>query len=244
MLTLLFLAQAAAGPAAPAAPPTDRCMAMLKLPAESATATADQWEKAGGGAIARQCLGLARANRGDWTGAAQAFEGAGQLARSDDPRTATYWAQAGNAWLAAGEPARAIPALDRALAAPGLVGFDRGEAELDRGRALALTGDRTNARVAIDRALALADEDPFAWLLSATLARQAGDLARAKTDIAQAVARAADDPSVQLEAGNIAARAGDAAAARAAWEQVVKLRPGSPQAKAATSALAQFAGGA
>lgn len=244
MLTMLLLVQAVAGPAAPAPPPDDRCVALMKQPAETATASAQQWERAGGGAVARQCLGLNFANRGEWAAAAAAFESAGRLAQTDDPRTATYWAQAGNAWLAAGQAAKAIPALESALASKDLVGFDRGEVELDRGRALALTGDRTGARVAIDRALTTADEDPLAWLLSATLARQMGDLARAKTDIAAAIARAADDPSVQLEAGNIAALGGDRAAAKAAWSQVVKLRPDSPQAKAATAALAQFGGGA
>lgn len=244
MLTILFLGQAVAGPAAPTPAPEDRCVALMKLPDAAATAAAEQWQRAGGGAAARQCIGLAKANRGDWAGAAVAFESAGQLARPDDPRAATYWAQAGNAWLAAGQPAKAVPALESALGSKDLPGFERGEIELDRGRALALTGDRSGARVAIDRALSLAEEDPLAWLLSATLARQSGDLARAKTDIAQAVIRAADDPSVQLEAGNIAALSGDQAAAKAAWSQVVKLRPSSPQAEAATRALAQFGGGA
>lgn len=244
MLTLLLLVQAAAGPAATPPPADDRCVALMKQPAEAAGATALQWERSGGGAIARQCLGLNFANRGDWAGAAAAFEGAGRLAQGDDPRVATYWAQAGNAWLAAGQAGKAIPALERALASKDLVGFDRGEVELDRGRALALTGDRAGARMAIDRALTDADEDPLAWLLSATLARQMGDLSRARTDIGQAVTRAADDPSVQLEAGNIAALAGDEAAAKAAWSLVVKLRPDSAQAKAATTALAQFGGGA
>ena len=237
MLTL-FLALQAAAPAA--APPDDRCVALMKQPVGVATASAMQWERTVGGAVARQCLGLNFANRGDWAGAAAAFEGAARLAQSDDPRIATYWAQAGNAWLAAGQPAKAVPALERALAAKDLAGFDRGQAELDHGRALALTGDRAGARGAIDRALPLVDEDPLVWLLSATLARQTGDLARARTDIAQAVGRAADDPAVQLEAGNIAARSGDEAGAKAAWQQVVKLRPDSPQGKAAAAALAQF----
>ena len=89
-------------------------------------------------------------------------------------------------------------------------------------------------------ALTLAADDPLAWLLSATLARQAGDLSRAKADIGQALRRAADDAAVQLEAGNIAAASGDELGAKTAWSEVIKLRPDSPQAKAAEAALAQF----
>lgn len=195
----------------------------------------------GGRYFARQCQGIANANLGQWSLAATAFEDAARDAENKrDVRAANYWAQAGNAWLAAGDGTKGRAALDAALANPALIGLLRGEAELDRARALVAAGDKPGARAGIDRALGLAGDDPLAWLLSATLARQMGDLSRAKADIGQAVRRSADDVSVQLEVGNIAAAGGDEAAAKVAWAQVVRLKPDSPQAKSAEAALAQF----
>ena len=174
-------------------------------------------------------------------GPSAAFEEAARDAENArDVRSANYWAQAGNAWLAAGEHAKARAALDAALASGHLSGLALGEARLDRARALVAAGDAEGARGDIDRALADAKDDPLAWLLSATLARRQGDLPRAKKDIAEALRRSGDDPQVQLEAGNIAAIDGNEAGARSAWGRVIELAPGSPTADAARKALAQF----
>ena len=219
----------------------DACVARGATDPDAAARAADDWIAEGGSVVARQCLGLIRAHQQDWRAAGQAFDAAAAAAvTAQDERAATLFAQAGNAWLAAGDAPHARTALDAALASPQLNGLQRGEAELDRARAAEASGDRTEARAAIDRALPLAGDDPLAWLLSATLARRAGDLPRAKADIGEALRRSADDVSVQLEAGNIAAAAGDASGAKAAWNEAKRLRPGSPQALAAGAALAQF----
>lgn len=190
----------------------------------------------------RACLGLALAGQDRYAEAAPAFEEAARAAElKRDALAARYWAQAGNAWLAANDPAKARGALDAALAAGSLEGLQKGEALLDRARALVAAGDTAAARVDLDAALAGAADDPLAWLLSATLARRTGDLARARRDIAQALTRAPDDAQVQLEAGNIAAREGDAARAEAAWREAVRLAPDRPAGLSAGKALAQFA---
>ncbi|RZM06084.1 MAG: hypothetical protein EOP68_16805, partial [Sphingomonas sp.] len=155
-------------------------------------------------------------------------------------RSATYWAQAGNAWLAAGESIKARTALDSALTSGTLTGLALGEAQLDHARALVAGGELDAARTDIDLALATAADDPLAWLLSATLARRSGDLRRAKTDIGEALKRSSDDAAVQLEAGNIAALTGDEAAARTAWGQAARLAPTTDAGKSAVAALKQF----
>ena len=255
LTAILLAAQIPAAPAATspaAAPPPaaqdktraryDRCVELATGDDPAAgVRDASAFQVEGGRYFARQCQGIANANLGQWTAAATAFEDAARGAENaKDIRAANYWAQAGNAWLAAGDGTKARAALDAALANPALTGLLRGEAELDRARALVAAGDRPGARAAIDRAIGLAEDDPLAWLLSATLARQMGDLSRAKADIGQAVRRSSADASVQLEAGNIAAATGDEANAKIAWAQVVRLRPDSPQARAAEVALAQF----
>ncbi|MGN6817523.1 MAG: tetratricopeptide repeat protein [Sphingomonas sp.] len=217
------------------------CLALASSDPKAAEAEADRFRLAGGGARARQCQGMAYAQEARWGEAAAAFEAAARDAdATKDALAARYWAQAGNAWLAAGQPAKAQTALTTAITAGTLDPFGRGEALLDRARAQVAGGQPASARSDIDAALEAAPKDPLAWLLSATLARRTNDLTRAKSDIAEAVRLASDDASVQLEAGNIAALSGDVEAAKAAWQAAVKLAPGTAAGVSARTALAQF----
>jgi len=217
------------------------CMDLATSDPAAGQANAMKWRGEGGGALARQCLGVAYANQARWDAAAAAFEDAAREAElAKSPKVADYWVQSGNAWLAAGNAVRARSAFDAALATASLTGLALGEAHLDRARALVAAGDMEGARGDIDKALAEAPGDPLAWLLSATLARRQGDLKRAAADIAEALRRSPDDVSVQMEAGNVAATAGDEANARTAWARVIELSPGSPAAENARRALAQF----
>lgn len=188
-----------------------------------------------------ECQAEALVKAGDYAGAAGAFEAS---ARARDGETgdaaAVQWAAAGNAWLAAGDAAKARLALDAALARGTLTGLALGEAQLDRARVLVAQGQLAPARVDIDGALKTAADDPLAWLLSATLARRTGDLARARADIAEALKRSDDDAEVQREAGNIAALAGDEQGAKASWSAAVRIAPDSPAGRSSAAALAQF----
>ncbi|WP_066781706.1 hypothetical protein [Sphingomonas sp. CCH5-D11] len=232
-MILLSLALQAA-----ALPPAESCAALAATDPVAAERRASVDRSVGG----RACLGIALAGQDRFAQAAPAFEEAArgsELAR--DGAAARYWALAGNAWLAGQEPAKARAALDAALAAGTLTGLARGEAALDRARALVALDELKLARGDLDLALKDAADDPLAWLLSATLARRTGDLARAKIDIGQALRRSADDAQVQLEAGNIAAASGDEAGAKAAWTEAARLAPDRPAGQSATRALSQFA---
>ena len=221
----------------------DLCVRLASSDPAAARAEAVRWGASGGAWFARQCAGLAYTQEGNFAAAATEFEAAAKAAEiARDRHAANYWAQAGNARLAAGDVPRARAALDTALVAGTLEGLALGEAQLDHARVLVAANEPEAARRDIDLALTNAADDPLAWLLSATLARRQGDLVRAKTDIAEALKRAADDASVQLEAGNIAATARDEAGARAAWAQAVRLAPDAPAGRNAQAALAQFDG--
>lgn len=258
--TALLLASAAqtaaAPPATPPAPATpsagspspspaqtyERCIDLATGDPAQGEGFAEKWRVAGGGFLARQCLGMAYANQERWVPAANQFEAAANQAETArDARAARYWAQTGNAWLAAGQPAQARAALDAALAAGTLTGQELGEAQFDRARALVALNQPGAARIDMDAALRFADKDPLVWLASAALARRMGDLPAARHDIAQAYDRAPDDPSIYLEIGNIAAASGDAPGARAAWNDAVRVAPDSPAAAKARDALQQFA---
>jgi tetratricopeptide (TPR) repeat protein len=231
---------AQAGPPADEAARFDRCADLARTDPAAAHAEAGRWRLAGGERVARVCAGLAYAAEGGWAPAAAEFEAAARLAEgARDGRADRYWAQAGNAWLAAGERGKAKAALDAALASGRLQGFARGEALLDRARAMA-ADDPAATRGDLDAALILVPNDPLAWLLSATLARRQGDVPRAQKDIAEALRRSPDDASVQLEAGNVAALARDEAGARAAWGEAARIGGDKPAGQQARAALAQF----
>jgi tetratricopeptide (TPR) repeat protein len=215
------------------------CAALIKTAPEQAIETANQWRVGGGGALARQCLGLAYSALQRWAPAATAFEQAARDAeKAKEASAADFWVQSGNGWLAAGDGVKARQAFDAALAGGSLSPELRGEAFLDRGRAGVLLGDLAGARSDIDQGLKLVPADPFAWFLSSALAMREDRLERAREDIAKAVGLAPDDADVLLQAGNVAGVSGDVEGAKAFYARAAKAQPGSPAGKAARAALA------
>lgn len=247
-LTVLALAAAlqASAPPASATPPSDNdrlraCLALVRSnPAQAAT-EAQAWiqEGAAGRLSARRCLGLAFAAQEQWAAAATVYDQAAQEAEAaNDPGRAGFRAQAGNAWLAAGEPQRALQALDAALTTAGLAPAQRGQALLDRARAQVALGRADRARADIDSALQLVSNDGFAWYLSAALARRANDMVRAASDIARARQYSPDDPDILLLAGTIVGQAGNMNEAYTLYRRVVELAPDSDAGRQAAASLA------
>lgn len=219
------------------------CLAQVRSAPEQAAATAAQWRAKGGGLSALLCQGLALAALERWPEAATTFETAAvEAERTHDRRRADFWVEAGNSWLAGSNPARARQAFDTALAAGPLPPQVEGEIHLDRARASVAAGDVAAARADLDKGLALVAADPFAWYLSAALARRQNDLGRAKVDINKAVTLAPDDAAVLLEAGNIFGLSGEVDAAKTFYERAVRAGAGSPAALAAARALAANGG--
>lgn len=241
-MTPILLAFAAAVQTAPAPAPLTNaaeCAALVKQSPVAAIAAADQWRINGGGLDARACLGLAYSAAERWEAAATTMEAAAREAESTkDLRSADLWAQAGNAWLAAGQGANARKALDAALASPTLTSELRGEVHLDRARAAVQAGDLAGARADIDKSLQLVPADPFAWYLSAALARRQNDLPRAQKDIAKAVELAPGEAPILLEAGNIAGVSGEVEAAQGLFARAMRAAPDSDAGKAAAAAIA------
>ena len=239
-MILFALALAAVQPA----PASDeaafaRCAARARAEPAAAVTIANEWLIRGGGIFARQCLGLAYAGMQRWAPAAAAFEQAADAAEtSRDPRAADFRVQAGNAWLAAADPAKARLAFDAALATTALTPELRGEVHLDRGRAGVALGDVAGARADFDRAKALVPADPFVWYMSSALALRQSDLPRAQDDIAEAVRLAPDNPDLLVHAGNVAGVSGETQAARGLFAKAIRLAPASDAAKAARAALA------
>ncbi|MEA3000519.1 MAG: hypothetical protein QOH04_191 [Sphingomonadales bacterium] len=240
---LLALAAAAPGPT-PAIPASFKaCAELVRSAPERAAPAAAEWFAKGGGLDALNCRGLALAELERWSDAAAAFEQAAlQAEQAKDRRRADFRVESGNAWLAAGDPARARAAFDAALATNLMTPPLQGEVLLDRARAGVAAGDPAAARTDIDKALALVPTDPFAWYLSAALSRRERNVARAKSDIAKAAALAPDDAAILLEAGNIAGLGGDVPAARGFYARAAKAAPDTSIGRSAEAALAENGG--
>jgi tetratricopeptide (TPR) repeat protein len=215
------------------------CTNLVRDNPEQAIEVASAWRVDGGGIYARQCLGLAYVALERWAPAATAFEQAARDAEAaGDTRQSDFWAQSGNAWLASGDGTRAIQALDAALAGPDVTDALKGEVHLDRARALVALNNPAGARDDLNEGLRLVPEDPFAWYLSAALARRQGDGTRARTDIARARELAPDNPDILLLAGTLAGEGGDMAEAERLYRRVAEGAPNTDAGRAARASLA------
>lgn len=192
---------------------------------------------------ARQCHAMALTRIEGWAEAAPLF----LSAREDTPAAqaderARLAALAGNAGLAAQDPAGALAALDLAAgdSARGHNVKLRAAIQIDRATALVSLNRPTDAAAALSAARSADPANAEAWLLSATLSRRQGDLAAAQTQIEQAAQLMPVDPRIGLEAGVIALLLGREDAARKSWQSVLTAAPGSDAAKTAQAYLDQL----
>src|SRR3954471_6401789 len=129
---IAFLLLLAAGPAEAVPADMKACLAMVRDDVAHGARAAAAWRARGGGFDAARCEALALIAAEKWPEAALAFEqAAADAERLKDPRRADLLVQAGNAWLAAGDAAKAKAALDGALALGGSTPQLKGEAYLD-----------------------------------------------------------------------------------------------------------------
>lgn len=217
----------------------EECITLARADPPSAVMEASLWAQEMGGFLAKACHAMALANDFRFAEAAPLFIEAAQGAEAKTDRRATrFWAQAGNAAIAADLPDDALIALDNALKSNTLDNPERADIEVDRARSLVALAREGEAVNTLANARLHGPENGTAWLLSATLARRMNVLPDALAYIQTAATLAPRDPAVALEAGNIAAAAGDDVAAREQWEQVITIAPDSRQAVTAQKQLA------
>lgn len=250
--SVLPFAQLAAEPATPPVtvnPSEDRlfvCLDHARKDPTTAIVEANDWNSELGGSgttYAQQCLGMAYTALLRWPAAEQAFVAAREAADTGDRRRrAQLGAMAANAALAEGSAAAALAYLNLAAtdAAAGDDAGLRAVIETDRARAQVLQGDEEAAELTLANARALDAQSPFAWLLSATLARRLGKLEEAQGFIEKAAALSPGYPETGLEAGVIAMLSGREDAARASWQSVIDLDAGGEAAATARGYLAQL----
>jgi regulator of sirC expression with transglutaminase-like and TPR domain len=217
----------------------ERCLGLLTVEPESAAAFARSWGERGGGEPAQHCLALSRIALGEPGPAADQLERLASASTSPPATRAVLLEQATQAWLMAGNPARAHTAATYALALTPedptlLIERANAAAQLDRDEDAAAdlaTALRADAR----RADALA--------LRAASLRRLGRIAEARADIDAALALDPENPEALLERGILRQRTRDDAGARADWEQVVALAPDTATADLARQNLALLEAG-
>ncbi|WP_372623088.1 tetratricopeptide repeat protein [Falsiroseomonas sp.] len=215
-------------------PEAARCVAMLRNDPEAAHAFATGWAAAGGGEGAQHCQALAVLALGDPGAAAEQLERIAVRSPAGRAARAAVFAQAGQAWLMAGDPARAYGAATLALT----LTPDDAELLIDRAVALGTLGRYAEATADLDEALAREPDRADALVFRAAAWRHLERAEAALRDVERALAVAPDNAEALLERGILRQLAGDTEGARMDWQRVIEVVPDSATADLAAQNLA------
>ena len=219
-----------------------KCINMVSDTPEKAYEAAVEWRDFGGGIPAEHCMALAMANRGQYEQAAELLEDlASRAEREHESENATspaaqradLLAQAGNAWLVAGQVDRAYSVLSDALSEPDLPDNIRAELLIDRSRTEAEQDDFKAALDDLNQAHALLGPRIDILTYRAAAYRALGALTKARADVNAALEVDPQDYEALFERASLNLLAGNPDGAIADWTKVKVLAPGTPAAEAA-----------
>jgi len=204
-----------------------RCLDFARKEPSAGFEDAIAWQSLGGGHPAEHCAAVALIGLKQYGEAATRLEKLAETMGKAPPELlAEVLGQAGQAWLLAGEAARAVLVLARAIAvAPADPDF-----RIDEAEALAATGNYAGAVTALDKALELDPRRADGLAYRASAKRMLGRLDQALADADAALKIAPDSPDALLERGNIRQLKGDSAGARQDWLRAATVAPDSPAA--------------
>ena len=199
------------------------CMSLLDRDPAGALDSAVEWEKQGGGDAARHCKALALIRTGEVEDGALELERVAEaMPQTKAPLAAELFAQAGQAWIKAGNPQRALYAQNQGLK------LNPKDVQLliDRAMTYGTSGMYFEALDDLNVAAELAPEDPEVYAMRAAAYRQLETPDLAEENIDQALKLSPSHPGALLERGYSAAR-GRRRGARADWLTVIQVTPGS-----------------
>lgn len=242
MLTLTLggaIAQSSAAPEKAVAPNAayEHCLASVKRDAAAALAEAEQWSTNRGGAAALDCAALALVQLKRYGEGAQALENAARITAGVAAR-ADLFDQAGNAWLLAGDPAKAESALSIAIQ---LAPKDE-DILADRARARGAAKNWSGAFEDLTAVIALDPDRADIYVLRASALHAEGKKAEARADITHALAIYPNYPEALVERGAMRLETGDTAGARADWQEVAREAPDTDAGQAARARLDALSG--
>jgi tetratricopeptide (TPR) repeat protein len=202
----------------------ERCMALVKNDAGAARDLAEHWQGRGGAHPADHCYAVALVGLKQYKEGAARLETLAQaMTRAPNSLRAEVLGQAAQAWLLAGDPARAYAADTAAL------NLLPGDADLliDRAEAAGSEGWYDTALADLDRVLTSDPKRVDALVYRASANRELGKIDLALGDIDKAISLAPNSVPALLERGDILHLKGDFDGARRDWVKVSQLAPGS-----------------
>jgi len=255
---VLFAGAAAADPAGPVMPPPSlsgvqrmpppsadadaetyaRCMKLARQDPHAALGLAESWRQHGGAHPADHCAAVALISLGKYKEGATRLQALAQaMANAPPSLRADVLDQAGQAWILAGDPARAYAVAGAAAAlAPGDL-----ELLIDLAEAAAAAGYLDRAVADLDRVLKINPNRVDALVYRASASRALDRLDAARADVDKALAAAPHSAAALLERGNIRRLEGDSDGARRDWEEIGRVAPASPEDMAARANLEHLA---
>jgi tetratricopeptide (TPR) repeat protein len=213
-------------------PYTD-CMALARSNPEQGFDEAVTWEALGGGDAARHCVAVALNGLGEHAEAARRLEFLGQNLKADTAVRIDLLAQAAQAWILAGAPARAESILTATIA----LQPDSSPLYIDRAQATAAAGRYRDAVADLDRALDIDPDDADALTLRASARRHLGNVDSALLDAEEALQLVPDHFGALLERGILHRSMGNLASARRDWLRILEMDPEGPSAIVARARL-------
>lgn len=233
-IVAVILCAGAARAAAPAASQYEACLNRAQGDPSGALMLASSWARAGGGAPAEHCAAVALVGLRRFIEAGTKLDSLGQSPTTGDTamRTAIY-DQAGNAWLLAGQPDRAISSFTAALS------IDPLDADLlaDRARANAFKKNWARAESDLTAALMVSPDRADLYILRGSARHGMGRRADARADFEHALRLQPSNADALVELGTAKLEAGDVAGARADWQRVLNVAPGTAAAESARQHL-------
>lgn len=214
----------------------DKCMQLARAKPAEAKALAEGWAARGGKHPAEHCLAVALIGLKQYRPAAERLDKLAEAMLAVPPLAelrAGVLAQAGQAWLLAGDPGHAYADAGAALS----LRPDDPEILIDRAEAAGSAGWYDKAVADLDRVLKTDPARVEALVYRASAYRELGRLDPALADIEAALKKELNSVPALLERGNIRWLKGDLDGARQDWRRVAALAPGSPAESAAKANL-------
>ena len=231
LVLLPLAARAAIGSAAPASERAHyrRCLADSSANPTIALGDAEAWVKSGGGVPAEHCAALALVALKRYAEAGTRLDSiASGRQRLDVEFRVALYDQAGNAWLLAGEGAKAVQSLSGSLA------LSAGDADLftDLARAQAMVRNWHEVVLDLNAALQLSPRRADLLVLRASARRALKQYGEARGDIDTALKLKPGDGDALVESGLLRRQLGDLGGARRDFEAALKTASGAAAAQA------------
>ena len=215
-------------------PDYERCLSMLNSDPAGARNFAEAWFATGGGEGAEHCSGLALVALGEPDAGAAALDKLAARSKATAGARAAVYGQAGQAWLMASDPSRALGSTTLALS----MTPDDADLLIDRSIASGTLERYQDAVEDLSRALELDPRRADALVFRAAAQRHLNRLELAQEDVDRAFALDPEDADALLERGILRQRRGDRMGARADWEHAKQLSPDSATGELAEQNLA------